>query len=112
MRDFCLNEYDVFLYDERDLLIQQIDMLFETNTDEVFGEKYGSEFYKFLWDLNSSASDIIKYTKSVIYKEINLMDWELDVTTEILQGTNNDIILIGITLSKYSNVIKKTYRID
>jgi hypothetical protein len=43
---------------------------------------------------------------------MNLMGWTLDVETELLQGTQNDIILIKIQLSKYEEVFEKIYKIE
>lgn len=112
MKDFCLTDDNVFLVEERDLLVQQIDMLFDTTPNEVLGEEYGTNFYDFLWDLSASAADVTEYTKSVIYANINLMDWDLEVETNLLQGTQNDIILITIRLSKYNMEYEKTYKVD
>jgi hypothetical protein len=61
MKDFCLDLRAITISDERDLLVQQIDMLFDTNPTEVFGEEYGSEFYNLLWDLKLSNNDISEY---------------------------------------------------
>lgn len=112
MKDFCLNDNKVFVSDEVESLLQQIDVLFDTNPTEVFGEEYGSRFYDFLWDMNASANDISEYTKTVIYKYVKLNGWTLDVTTDIIQGTLNDIILIHIQLSKYDETYEKIYRVD
>ncbi len=112
MKDFCLDDKNVFVVDERDVLVQQIDMLFDTTPDEVIGEEYGTQFYDFLWDMTASANDISDYTKSVIYKNVNLMGWKVDVDTQLLQGTQNDIILITVKLSKYDTSFEKTYKVD
>lgn len=112
MKDFCLTDNHVFLVEECDLLVQQIDMLFDTTPNEVLGEEYGTNFYDFLWDLSATANDVTEYTKSVIYKNVNLMDWSLEVETNLLQGTQNDIILITIHLSKYNYEFEKTYKVD
>jgi hypothetical protein len=112
MKDFCLDNNQVFVSDERDLIVQQIDMLFDTTIDEVLGERYGSHFYDFLWDLNATASDISEYTKSIIAGHVVLFGWSVDVDTQLLQGTQNDIILITVKLTKYDETIEKTYKVD
>jgi hypothetical protein len=43
---------------------------------------------------------------------MNLMGWDLNVETEFLQGTINDIMLVKIQLSKYDEVFEKIYRIE
>lgn len=111
MKDFCLSEDSVLITDERDHLIQQIDMLFDTQEKEVYGEEFGSRFLDFIWDLSISSNEISKYTEQIIRKYINLFEWELYVETNILQGTQNDIILINIKLYKYDTIIEKTYKV-
>lgn len=112
MKDFCLSDKKVFVSEEVESLLQQIDILFDTNPTEVFGEDYGSNFYDFLWDMKASANDISEYTKKVIYKYVVLNGWSLNVITDIIQGTLNDIILIRIQLSKYNETYEKIYRVD
>lgn len=112
MKDFCVDLKAVTISDEIDLLIQQIDMVFDTNPTEVFGEEFGSEFYNLLWDLKVSNKEVSEYTKSVIYSNVNLIGWDLNVETEFLQGSINDIMLVKIQLSKYDEVFEKIYRIE
>lgn len=112
IKDFCLNTENSTIIDERTSILQQIDMVFDTREDEVFGETYGSDFEQFLWDMKASTRDISEYTESVIYGYVDLKGWELDVKTQFLEGTKNDIILITIKLSKYGSIFEKTYKID
>ena len=112
MKDFVLEGNTVLISDEVELIIQQIDMLFDTLEDEVFGEDYGSNFYDLLWDMKMSNSDVTNYTKSLIYANVKLFGWKLDVDTQFLQGTQNDIILITIKLSNYGTAFEKTYKVD
>jgi hypothetical protein len=40
------------------------------------------------------------------------MGWTLDVQTDFLQGTKNDIMLISVRLSKYDEIFEKIYKIE
>lgn len=112
MKDICLNTSGVLITKERDLILQQVDILFDTDECEVFGEEhYGCDFRRFLWDLKISNSQISEYTENLIMSNVDLLGWELDVDTTILEGTNNDIILITITISKELTQYEKTYKI-
>ena len=112
MKDFCLNSDSVTLNTERELIIQQIDMLFDTDNNEVLGEyNYGTDFRQFLWDMKKSNNDISNYTRSVIMSNVDLFGWTLDVDTTLLHGTNNDIILVSITISKNLTNFEKTYMV-
>lgn len=113
MKDFNYKDDSITLIDEKELIIQQIDLLFDTNYGDVFGEiDFGSDFNAFLWDMNISNKDITDYTKGIITKYINIFDWDLDVDTTILEGTQNDIILIKIILTKDFDKIEKTYKVE
>lgn len=112
MKDFNLSSDSIFINDEKELIIQQIDMLFDTIPTEVLGEyEYGADFYQFLWDLKSSNRDISEYTYRLITNNVKLFGWNLSVDTKILEGTENDIILIIIELKKDFDTFEKTYRV-
>ena len=53
MKDFHLNKGVPILDRNIDLLLQQIDMLFDTNPREVLGDlTYGTRYDKYLYNLN------------------------------------------------------------
>lgn len=112
MKDFCLDKTKVFLNDEVDLIIQQIDILFDTHENEVYGEDTGSKFEDFLWDMSVSADDISKYTEDLILSNVNLMGWKIDVHTDLMLGTQNDIILITIKIYNDYASFEKTYTVE
>lgn len=112
MKDFCLDESKPFVTDERELILQQIDILFDTKPGDVIGENWGTRFEDFLWDLNMSADDVSAYTEDVVRSNINLFGWNVKVETNILQGSQNDIILITIKLSNELTQFEKTYKVD
>lgn len=114
MIDFCLNETGTLLRNDIDLVLQQIDMLFDTEPNEVIGEKtYGCDLTKYVWDPLIGANTISSKVKSIIEGQCDLRGYTVDVNTYILDGTRNDIILVQITLSKAGGdgTYKKTYKI-
>jgi hypothetical protein len=112
MKDFCLEKNSVFLNDEADLILQQIDLLFDTHENEVLGENIGSKFEDFLWDMTVSAEEISSYTENLIMGNVNLMGWSVDVHTDLMLGTQNDIILITIKIYNEFTSFEKTYTIE
>ena len=112
MKDLSISGNSPFISNEADLIIQQIDMLFDTLDGEVLGEDYGCNFYDFLWDLTASPDDISNYTLSVIYANVNLFSWSIRVETNILKGSENDIILVTIKLSNSGTTLEKTYKVE
>lgn len=111
--DFCNTLDAPYLEHDVDLVIQQIDMLFDTENGEVLGDHgYGSDFYKFLYELKVSASYIQGYVTSRITSSVDLMGFTLSVNVTIHEGTENDIILIYIDLTKEGEVWEKIYNIS
>ena len=112
MIDFCLTKDAVLLQQDVDLVLQQIDMLLDTSPKEVLGDpSYGSDYERFIWDLTASEGAIDRYVINNITNNVDLLGFQLNVVSEIYYGTQNDIILIVIELSKDGYTYKKVYNI-
>ena len=112
MVDFNSDTTAPLLEAEGDLVLQQIDMLFDTRKGEVLGEySYGTDFEKFLWNLQISNEKISSYVKSVIGSTIDTLGFNIDVDTTILYGTADDIILIRINIRKPGYNVERIYKI-
>ena len=100
MIDFCLTKETVVLDRSTDLVMQQIDLLFDTSPKEVLGDSlYGSDYEKFLWDLTASSNAISSYIETNIKNNVDLLGHEVVVNTELFMGTQNDIILVDIDIT-------------
>lgn len=112
MIDLSLDNFTVTKTTDLENVIQQIEMLFDTSPFEVLGEpNYGSDFERFLWDLNASNYDIEQYINSKIRTEVDLMGFQVSSVVTLMNGTENDIILADITISRDGNAFTKTYKI-
>lgn len=95
MVDFCNTTDAITLDYELDLVLQQLDMLFDTNPQEVLGElNYGTDFDRFLYELNYSNDYIASYIEQSIRRNIEAFDYDINVNVKLLNGTENDIILV------------------
>ena len=114
MIDFCLYKQggSCTLNQEVDLLLQQVDILFDTTPTEVFGDElFGTKYDSYLYDVRLSAENL----KSIVERdlsEINLMGWSYEVEVHLLQGTEQDIAIINIQFTKGIESIQKTYKIS
>lgn len=112
MIDFCNTTDAVKLENDLDLVVQQIDMLLGTNPHEVLGDPgYGSDFYRFLWDLNYTNRQIKMYMENHLAKNIDFLGFGHSVKVDILHGTENDIILLTINLFRDGWSYEKIYNI-
>lgn len=112
MVDLSLDTDSVLKKTDLDNVIQQIELLFDTNPFELVGETtYGSDFEKFLWNLTASNYDIANYIRTKIMNNVDLLGFSVDVAVGLLEGTENDIILADITISRDGYEYTKTYKI-
>lgn len=112
MIDFNL-DYDEspIKYDEVDLIIQQVDILFDTSRGEVLGDiSYGTNYSDFLYNLQISNEDI-KYTIERDLSSLELFGYTYDVKVDILMGSENDIILVKISFQNENDYFDKSYKI-
>lgn len=111
MVDFSLDTNNVVVSDDVNFILQEIDMLFCTSPKEVLGfEEYGTNYNSFLYNLNTST-DVIQQT---IYQDIGTLElfgFVPAVSVYLLHGTQNDIILVDIVLTRGGERYEKTYKI-
>lgn len=113
MYDFCRIEEVPALNDEVDLIIQQIDILFDTHPGEVLGDiSYGTNYSKYIHELNIGSEMIQSEIYSDIIENVELFGWDIEVEVKFMLGEQNDIIIVGIQFSKDSESYAKAYRID
>ena len=114
MTDFCLYKSTgtATINTEVDLLIQQIDLLFDTTPTEVLGDDtFGTKYDSYLYDTRLSASNLKSIVESDL-SQINFMGWDYEVEVHLLQGTEQDIAVIQISFKKGTELVQKTYKIS
>lgn len=94
------------------LILQQIDLLFDTTPKEVFGsEEYGTKYDEYLYKLDIST-EALKYAVLSDIQSLNLFDFIPSIDIHLLHGTEQDIALIEITLERESESYQKVYKIS
>ena len=112
MVDFNLSEGSPTINQEADLIIQQIDLLFDTAKHEVMGDQdFGTDYDQFLFNMQASNAAIAYKIESDLGK-MNLFGFIPHVDVTILEGTQNDIILCKIELVRGDEYYEKTYKIQ
>jgi hypothetical protein len=94
-----------------ELLLQQIDILFDTTPREVFGhEEFGTTYDDYLYNLQISGESLA----DAVLNDLNTLDllgFDPKVEVFLLEGTEQDIALVNIKLSRYSEQYEKNYKI-
>lgn len=114
--DISVDRDKLILNDKFDFLLQEIGILFDTAPGEVLGEpEFGTEFENFIWDLQVSNEEISQYIyNAILEKTTSAINFNIDVETTILQGTQNDIIIVKIDIRDPETQQEQqlTYKID
>lgn len=112
MIDFNLDEGAPIKINDVELILSQIDILFDTVPKEVLGdEEFGSQYDKYLYNMQINGDSLKQIVLSDI-SSLELFGYTPNVEVYLLQGTEQDIAIIDITLSKYDEKYKKTYKIS
>lgn len=102
----------VVLNTEIECVLQQIDMLFNTDIYDVLGDvTYGTNYDRYLYTLGMSNVSL----ESKIMNDLNSLDlgsFKPEVNVSIVEGTHRDIAFINITLYTDSEEYTKTYMIN
>jgi hypothetical protein len=94
------------------LVLQQIDILFDTKPREVLGDEgFGTNYEKYLFDLNLS-NEALKHTVISDLNSLDLLGFSPDVEVHLLQGTEHDIALVEINLIRDDEYYQQIYRIN
>lgn len=111
MVDFNLDAGNPLISDDVDLILQQIDILFSATPTEVLGDvNYGTTYDNYLYQLKISNSALESVVRNDL-SSIDLRGFVPSVEVLLLQGTEQDIAIIDITLTRNREVYKKTYKI-
>lgn len=93
-------------------VLQQIDLLFDTDVNDVLGDlNFGTNYDKYLYTLGVSNSSL----ETKILNDINRLElcgFIPSVTVNIVEGTQRDIAFINITLTGDYEDYNKTYMIQ
>jgi len=111
MIDFNLNEGSPVVNKDISLILQQIDILFDTTPKELLDNTdFGTQYDKFLYKLKLSNESIKQQVLSDLYS-LELFGFQPDVEVYLLQGTEQDIALIDITLTRNDETYHQIYKI-
>lgn len=90
---------DVTISNDLLLVLQQIELLFDTNKNTVLGDNnFGTNYDRYLYKLNMSSTDLENHIFNDIKNNIDLRGFDIQISVSIVEGTVRDIAIIDITL--------------
>lgn len=111
MIDFSLSDKltdKIIVNDDLTFVLQEIDLLFNTEPNDVLGSTFGSNYDKYLYTLDMSNAAL----EAKVYNDLMSLDlrgFTPSVTVVIVDGTQRDIAFIDITLTGNYEEYNKTY---
>lgn len=94
-----------------ELLVQQVDMLFGSDSDCVLGDDFGTNYDRYLYTTGVSNTALENKILTDL-NTLNLLGFVPSVKVMLLEGTVRDIALIDITFTGDYETFNKTYRIE
>jgi hypothetical protein len=101
---------DLILNNDLMYVLQQIDLLFNTDVNDVLGSSFGSNYDRYLYTLGMSNMGL----ETKIYNDLSQLDlcgFNPEVKVDIVEGTERDIAFINITIKGDYEEYNKTYMI-
>lgn len=97
----------VFLNNELDCALQEIDLLLNTENTELIGyPQYGTEFESFLWTLTPTTTEIERYIKEKLDTSTYFLhNFEYRVKATFMEGEYRSIYYVRIILIKDDAVV-------
>ena len=112
MVDFSLEGSLPVVNRDISVILQQIDILFDTFPKEVLGyEEWGTKYEDYLHRLKIS-NDALRHEVLADINSLNLFGFVPQVEVILLEGTEQDIALVDITLTREMESYNRTYRIS
>ena len=120
MIDFSADTASAVKWADRDILLQEIDLLFDTAPGvlfdtapgEVLGqESFGTRYDRFLYNLSITNEGVRQQVLSDLSK-IDLRGYEPEVDVLLMEGTEHDIAFIRISLTREGETFNRTYRLS
>lgn len=110
--DLSIQDSKYIIEQDADYVLQQIDILFDTTPTEVLGsELFGTRYEDFLYNLGISNEGV----KSQIESDLSTLDlrgFTYKVDVQLFVGTEHDIALVQIYLSKNGQTYTRNYKIN
>lgn len=99
MFDLALGD-NIFVESKLESFLQEIEIIFDTEQTELLGDtKFGSNFHNYLWTLKPNEEELQTYVSNLIADCTYRNDYDVDISTEILPGTERDIYLLQLIIT-------------
>ena len=94
----------VFIENEIDEAVQELDLLFNTENTELIGNySFGTSFEQFLWQTTDNSNQIKSYIYSKIANTLYLSTYNVDVDVNIVNGEYRLIYQVQIKVHDKNN---------
>lgn len=105
-------DYKIFINNELDAAVQELDLLFNTeNTELINYPNFGTNFEQFLWQMSPSPISLKNYVMDKIRETYFLSKYSSDVEVSVQKGEYRMIYNISVNIIDESgNKIERKYQ--
>lgn len=101
----------IFIYNEVDAALQELDMIFNTENTELIGyPRYGTNFEQFLWQMYPSPESLKSYINEKISSTYFLSKMNTEIDVKVLKGEFRSIYCVSIYVSDGNDTGKREYQ--
>ena len=109
--DLNLYEGDPIISDDISYLKQEINILFDTRLGDLMGDSdYGTDYEKFLYEWQASNGAMERQMRSDLC-QLDLRGFDPEVKVYFLKGSERDIAIIDVELTRQYEKTKLLYKI-
>ena len=111
MIDLSLDS-NVFIYNEFDEALQELDLMLNTTYTELLGyPQFGTDFEQFSWQMNPEINAIKEYIKENINKTLFLRNFRTEINVNVMKGEYRLIYNVEINVyDTNNNVATRKYQ--
>lgn len=89
----------VFINNELDEAVQELDLLFNTQLTELIGNpKFGCDFEQFSWQVTPSVESLKKYIQSKLTNTLFLSKFNTSINVDVIKGEYRFIYQVQIKI--------------
>lgn len=112
MVDLCTTNDAVVLENDIDLVLQQIEVLFDTDPGDVIGApRFGIKFDNYLYETSLGNHTVAAQISNMISSNVDLMGWQVQVDVDFLAGSDNDILMFRVMIYNEVDTYSKIYKV-
>ena len=110
--DLALTD-DIFIMNELDAAIQELDILFNTENTELLGYPfYGTNWHQFLWQMTPSPDDLKQYIYEKLVDTYYLSRMQVDIEVMVVETEDDMVYIVTCEVEDHGETKYRRYKLS